>query len=645
LGFIGLVAAAIATELTALLYLSGLWKKREKLIRYADLGVVGVCAILTITSTILIYLLVSQDFQTIYVAQNTSRDLPLLYVISAFWAGQEGSLLFWAWLISIFNALIVLRSRKDDALKPYVATTLILVQMFFQIVLLFASNPFARYDFVPADGYGLNPLLQDPGMVFHPPILFIGYAAVMVPFAYAMAGLLKEDENWVYRVRGWNMLSWLTLTLGIALGGWWSYHMLGWGGYWAWDPVENSSLMPWLTLTAFMHSVMIQEGKRGMKLWNMLLPTFTFLLVIYATFLTRSGIIQSIHSFSESSIGIYFISFILLTLIASLGLIASKYGSLKSRNIFEDYVSKETSFLFNNLLFTTLTLLILLGTTFPMLSEAVRGYQVRVGPGYFNETFTPIALILAILMGLCPLIAWRKASLQSLRRNLTFPLASTFFLVAASFALGVGDVKTLVVVSSVVFNISALVQEFYRASEPESGESWAGRIRLLGSAVKGNQRRYGGYLIHLSIIIMLAGVASSTINEETKMVTLDLGERFDMGDYAFVLNDITSRDDGIKHVNQVQVDIYVNGKLAHEARPAIDYYYKNEQTIRHPYIHTIQLIDIYLIYEYSTGSSATFTFKTIPHVNLIWAGTVLGILGVMVAAWPRKLSILKGGVR
>jgi cytochrome c-type biogenesis protein CcmF len=330
-----------------------------------------------------------------------------------------------------------------------------------------------------------------------------------------------------------------------------------------------------------------------------------------------------------------------LSTVASLGLIAYRYDSLKSRNIFEDYISKETSFLFNNLLFTILTLLILLGTTFPLLSEALRGYQVRVGPGYFNETFSPLALILLVLMGLCPLIAWRKASFESLRRNLTYPLLLTALLSGVAFVLGVRNVRSILVTLTVAFNFGSIVQEFYRASEPDSGKSPINRFKLLGSSIKYDQRRYGGYIIHLSIIFMLLGVAGSSISEESNMVTLGLDESFEMGDYSFILRDIIEKETEAKHISQVKLDIQIDGELAHEAYPTVDYYYLQEQSVRRPHIHTFQMTDLYVIYDFVDNNRVTFTFKVVPYVNFLWLGILIGIVGVMIAGWPKKVGFLE----
>jgi cytochrome c-type biogenesis protein CcmF len=641
IGFAGMVLASIASEVTILLYVMGLWKKQPSLRRYGDLGVKVICGLMTFASLYLIFLLVTHDFQNMYVASHTDANLSLVFILSAFWAGQEGSLLFWGWMTTIFTVIIVLRSEEDDKFKPYVASILTTVNLFFLITMIFASNPFARYSYRPSDGIGLNPLLQDLGMVIHPPTLFVGYAAIAIPFAYAMAGMITKDEGWLQHIREWTLVAWLFLSLGIGLGGWWSYHVLGWGGYWAWDPVENASLMPWLVITAFLHSVIIQEGKKGMKLWNVLLISFSFLLVIYATFLTRSGVIQSVHSFSESAVGLYFGVFLGLASLATLGLIIFRRDLLKSRNIFEAYLSKESSFLFNNLILTVLTLLILIGTTFPMLSEAVRGYQVRVGPGYFNETAWPLSMILIFLMGLCPLIAWRKASVASLRRNLRFPVAAALVSPAALFFLGVNKLGGVIVVSSVGFVLGSILQEFYRAMDPDEPMPVGRRLSRLTRAIRGNQRRYGGYIIHISMILLIAGIAGSTLYESNNMVTLGMGESFDMGSYTFKMTDIYGAEEAERHLYTTQVDVYRNGEKIHEAFPSIGYFYQADSTVRYPHIHPSGLTDLYLIYESSSEGRATFTFKIIPLVTLIWIGIIVGLVGGIVAAWPVKKTRIR----
>jgi cytochrome c-type biogenesis protein CcmF len=635
-GFAILVLSSIVSEITLLFYLLGALKERTDLRRYGALGVKIIFGLLTTATIYLVYQFLVHDFQNLYVANNSSRSLPLIYLLSALWAGQEGSLLFWGWLVSICILVVNIKSKPDDKFEPYVNSIQLTTLIFFLLTMIFANNPFERLNFMPADGSGLNPLLQDLGMVFHPPTLFVGYAAVGVPFAYAIAGLIKKDESWLSHIRGWTLVSWLFLSLGIALGGWWSYHVLGWGGYWAWDPVENASLMPWLILTAFLHSVIIQEGKKGMKLWNMILITFSFLLVLYATFLTRSGIIQSVHSFAGSAVAQFFSTFTGLSMLATSILIISRYKWLKSRNIFEAYLSKESAFLFNNLIFMVLTLLILIGTTFPIISEAVRGYQVRVGPGYFNQTAAPLAMIMVFLMGLCPLIAWRHASVSSLKRNLTFPIVAALATTAILYFLGVTQLGGIIVSSSMGFVLGSIIQEFYRATDPDEPMPIGRRFTTLIKAFKRNQRRYGGYVIHLSMIIILGGIAGSTLYEQSKMVTLGRGETFDLDSYTFEMTDIYSTREPERIIYGTQVNIYRDGLKIVESHPTISRYEDEEATIRSPHIHTSGLTDLYVIYESSTEGRATFTFKLIPQVNLIWIGILVGLVGSIISAWPVK---------
>jgi cytochrome c-type biogenesis protein CcmF len=636
IGFVSLVVAAVIMELTVVLYVLGLYRKRSDLERFGDRGVQVSFVLLTFGSIYLLYLLLTHNFNNLYVATHTNRSLPLVYVISAFWAGQEGSLLLWGWLTSLTTLIVVRKTKTVDKFKPYVATILVIIQLFFVLTMIFASNPFERLSFTPADGQGLNPLLQDPGMVIHPPTLFVGYALIAVPFAYAMAGLITKDEDWLNKIRTWTMASWIFLSLGIALGGWWSYHVLGWGGYWAWDPVENASLMPWLIITAFLHSVVIQEGKKGMKLWNMLLITFSFLLVIYATFLTRSGIIQSVHSFAGSAVGQYFGVFLLISTIATVSLIAKRYNWLKSRNIFEAYLSKESAFLFNNLLFTVLTLLILIGTTFPILSEWIRGYQVRVGPGYFQQTASPLSMILVFLMGICPLIAWRQASAASLKRNLKFPLITTVATTVGLYFFGVTQLGGMIVSASIGFSLGSIIQDFYRATDPDEPMPIGERVSTLIGAVKRNQRRYGGYIIHLSMILLIGGIAGSSIYENSSMVTLGVGESFDIGPYTIEMADIYTTQNDERQLYSVQLDVYKGGVKIFEANPSIAHFFQSESHIRYPWVKAQGLSDLYLIYESAIEGRATYTFKIIPQVTLIWIGTLVGLLGSTVAIWPIK---------
>lgn len=394
--------------------------------------------------------------------------------------------------------------------------------------------------------------------------------------------------------------------------------------------------MPWLTATAFLHSVMIQEGKGGMKVWNFLLIFFTFLLVIYATFLTRSGIIQSVHAFAQSPIGTYFIVFMLLISISSLGLLTVKLDKLKSRNIFEAYLSKETAFLFNNLVFIVLTIVIFYGTTFPLVSEAIRGYQVSVRAGYYNEAFLPLAVVLISLMGICPLIAWRRASISSLKRNFTYPLIVTVGALIGALISGIRDVGGLLAFSISAFVTSIIVQEFYRGLKAEGNAKGLGYIKNLLRATGRNRRKYGGYIIHLSIIMVLIGVAGSSLYEVSMRFTLREGESFSTGDYMLKLKDVTQNAEGSKVVMITRLEIYQADQRIHEASPSITYHPRQRQWIRNVYIYSTVWNDFYLIFFGSQDGRYAFAFKVIPLVNFIWAGIAIMIFGTIIAVWPER---------
>jgi cytochrome c-type biogenesis protein CcmF len=554
---------------------------------------------------------------------------------------MEGSLLFWAWMLSIFSTIVILTHRKKNELTQYASLIIVVILAFLLSLLVLESNPFTKLNYKPADGLGLNPMLQDPGMMIHPPILFLGYAGFAVPFAFAMAGLWLKKDDWIYHIRKWTLFSWLFLGIGIFLGAWWSYHVLGWGGYWAWDPVENASLIPWLLATAFLHSVMMQEGKGGMKVWNFLLIIFTFLGVFYATFLTRSGIISSVHAFAQSPVGSFFMAFILITLFASIGLLIFRFKSLKSRNIFEAYLSKETTFLFNNLIFVVLTFILFAGTTFPLISEILRGYQGIVGPGYYNESLSPLALILVLLMGVCTLIAWRKSSLNSLKKKFLYPIITSLVATSIFFLLGIRDVMGIGVVFVGSFVSCTIGLDFYRVVFVGSNAKGSISLRSIRSSIKRNQRKLGGQIIHISIIIMLIGFAGSSLYETSKMFTLEVGETYTTGSYTFKFEGFSQQMEDDRAVTVAMLDISINGAETQRFSPTIFYYLREQTYIRSPHISSTLSQDIYVILqEYivpqgTQGGEATFTVKTIPLVNFIWFSMLIMSVGTIIAIRSR----------
>ena len=499
---------------------------RPDLARTAIRSTYGLAAALFVAALCLWKGLFAHDFNIEYVAQYTSRNLPTSYVFAAFWAGQKGSLLFWAGILSLFGALAQgLTSRRHAALLPYVAAVTNLVVAFFVITMLFAANPFERLLFTPEDGRGLNPQLQNPGMTIHPPMLYLGYISITIPFAFAVAALLskKLDTGWIHAMRKWTILSWLFLSAGITLGMWWAYVELGWGGYWAWDPVENASLLPWLTMTAFLHSVMIQEKRGMLKRWNVGLIVASFLLSIFGTFITRSGIIASVHSFAQGSVGAFFLVFLVVSAVLSFALLYIRWPLLEPEGQLESMASREAAFLFNNLALVGIAFSVLWGTLFPIISEAVRGTKITVGPPFFNRVNIPLGLFLLALTGIGPLIAWRKASAQNLQRQFIAPVITGIVVLVSLLALGIREGWALTAWALSGFVAGTVTQEFWRgirARRRMHGESLPGAlIHLVGR----NRRRYGGYVVHVGILTYMVAFAGMAF-KVTREVTLAPGQ-------------------------------------------------------------------------------------------------------------------------
>ncbi|MBA2628224.1 MAG: heme lyase CcmF/NrfE family subunit [Gemmatimonadales bacterium] len=449
----------------------GRWRGRPDLTTSVIRAVYGVCAALLVAAACLWKALVTHDFSVEYVWAYTSRNLPTYYVLSAFWAGQKGSLLFWAIVLSIFGAAAqALSSRRYSALLPYVAAVTSAVVACFVSVMIFAANPFERLAFAPLDGRGLNPQLQNIGMTIHPPMLYLGYISITIPFAFAIAALLsrKLDTGWIHAIRKWTIVSWIFLSIGITLGMWWAYVELGWGGYWAWDPVENASLLPWLTMTAFLHSVMIQEKRGMLKRWNLGLILGTFMLSIFGTFITRSGVIASVHSFTQSGVGYFFLAFLIISGAFGFTLLYTRWHLLEAEVKLESMVSRESAFLFNNLLFVGVAFSVLWGTLFPILSELVRGTKITVGPPFFNRVNVPLGLLLLALTGVGPLIAWRKASTANLKRQFTGPVATGIATAVVLLALGMRDAYAMLALGLAGFVTGTVMQEFYRGARTAS---------------------------------------------------------------------------------------------------------------------------------------------------------------------------------
>ncbi len=627
----------------------GRWEDRPAVASAIVRSTYGVWIALIVASIALWKGLFAHDFNIEYVAAYTSRNLPDSYIFSAFWAGQKGSLLFWAVVLATFGALAQFTaSKRYQDLMPYVAGVTLGVTAFFVIVMLFGgANPFDRLPFTPPDGRGLNPQLQNPGMVIHPPMLYLGYIAITIPFAYAIAALLSRrlDTGWVHAIRRWSLVAWLFLSIGITLGMWWAYVELGWGGYWAWDPVENASLLPWLTLTAFVHSVMIQEKRGMLKKWNMGLVVATFLLSIFGTFLTRSGVIASVHSFTQSNVGYFFLVFLVVVGVLSFTLLYTRWDHLESETQLESMASREAAFLFNNLALVGIAFSVLWGTVFPIISEAVRGTKITVGPPFFNRVNIPLGLLLLGLTGIGPLIAWRKASSQNMLRQFTWPVATGLVGTVAALAVGIRDFYVLMALGLGAFVTGTVVQEFGRGVRARIRMHGEGVFSALLGLVGRNRRRYGGYIVHMAIVVYFVAFAGMAF-KVTEEVTLKPGESTEMRSpfgHTYTLTSLgVSQYEALNRiVSAATIEVTRNGKslgrITSEKRQHVDSFgQKSFEPSTEVGIRSDLREDLYIVYAGSIGGTeeSSFAFSINPLVWWVWFGGVLLVIGGLITMWP-----------
>jgi cytochrome c-type biogenesis protein CcmF len=613
--------------------------------RHATFAMLGALLVACVSLEVAIF---RHDFNLEYVAAYTSRNLPTFYLWSALYAGQKGSLLFWATVLSLFAVLAqVLTARRHRAYLPYVAGVTCVVATFFVTVLLFAANPFERMAFTPVDGRGMNPQLQNPGMVFHPPMLYLGYISITIPFAFAIAALLskKLDADWLVAVRKWTLVSWLFLAIGLLIGMWWAYVELGWGGYWAWDPVENAALLPWLVMTAFLHSVMIQEKRGMLKKWNLALIIGAWLLSIFGTFITRSGVIASVHSFTQSSVGYFFLVFLILAAAASFFLYTTRLPLLQAEARLESMVSREASFLFNNLLFIGIAFSVLWGTLFPILSEAIQGTKVTVGPPFFNQVNVPLGLALLALTGIGPLIAWRRASMPNLRRQFAVPVTAGVFVFLILLVAGMRDFGAVMAVSLGGFVAATVVQEFgrgARARHRQYGEPIPlAALRLIGR----NRRRYGGYIVHLGMVLLFVAFAGMAFKTETQ-ATLRPGESTTLKSpyghvYTLTHLGISQYNALNRQVTAALVDVRIDGKpvgrLKTEKRQHVDALGRNTfEPSTEVGIRSGLREDLYVVLGGLVNGTeqAVYRFTINPLVWWVWFGGYVLVLGGLIVLWP-----------
>jgi cytochrome c-type biogenesis protein CcmF len=661
-GFVLLVVSFLLTIYGIVISIIGAKRNDPALAASGRNALYVVSFMILVATALLVYMLVTDDFSNEYVASHSERSLPMFYKVSTLWGGQSGSLLFWSLLLAGYSAwMVAVLWKKEPKRGPWLVAVLLMVQLFFLAISLFASNPFERLWvlpdgsttgavfrpegaalFIPADGTGLNPLLQNYWMVGHPIFLYLGYVGLTLPFAYAAASLLSGelDDSWVKRVRLWNLFPWMFLTIGIILGSQWAYLELGWGGFWAWDPVENASFIPWLTATAFLHSIMIQEHRGMLRIWNMILAFLGFWLSIVGTFITRSGIIDSVHAFAVSNIGPLFFGFIIVTLVAYLILLWYRLPELESDAELDSLLSREAAFLYVNVLFVVAAFVTLFGTLFPIISEALTGTKIAVNAPYFNKVDGPIFLAILLLMGIGPLLGWRRTSNEMLQKSLAVPLALALAVAGAVFILVTRNWVPILAWSLSGLVVGTILWEFYRGAASRrraTGENW---LRALWGVMARNQRRYGGYIVHFGVVLMAFGMVGAVAFQHNLKTSIPLNGTAELGGYTFRYlgleqNQGPNYDEVVAKVEVTQGDREI-GTLY----PRMNFYHSRAGQDMGPTtevgLHTNLREDVYIVLNgfENGGQLAAFELFVNPLMIWLWIGGLVMVLGTLFAAFP-----------
>jgi cytochrome c-type biogenesis protein CcmF len=605
---------------------------------FAAAGLVGAAAIILWGG------LLTDQFQLSYVWNHSERALPTFYKFAALWGGQAGSLLFWTLILSIYSVIVGVGNRdQHQRLMPYVNAVLHGTMLFFLVLLVFATNPFEQVGFVPEDGRGLNPLLQNYWMVIHPVMLYLGYVGMAVPFAFAVAALLskKLDNEWVRSVRRWTLIPWMFLSAGIIMGSQWAYMELGWGGYWAWDPVENASFLPWLTGTAFLHSIIIQEQRGILKVWNMVLIWLTYFLVILGTFTTRSGIIESVHSFARSDVGPFFLTFLILILFGFVWLLFKRLPLLKDEQSIDSYASREAAFMANNWIFTAIAFATLWGTFFPMFSEIFTGDKISVAAPFFNKVNGPLFLMLFVLTGAGPLLGWRHTSVAALRKQFTWPLVGALLAAAAASVVN-RNPYPIIGLAACGFVFAAMVQEYVRGVMARRAANSENVLAAIANLYRRNGRRYGGYLVHLAMVMIGVAVVGNEFYQQTTHVTLDQGQSVEIAGYELVYTDLVTAEAGNRIEFTTPILLYDAGsdRLLATLRPQRNVYHKNPDAPTSEVGLRMTLTeDVYVLLNGwdNSGGNATFTIYINPLTIWLWIGGIVLVIGTLIAAWPHPV--------
>jgi len=649
IGSWALVLSLVVSLYGAIAAFVGARQRSRRFVDSAEKAVWVVVVLVTLASILLLYSLITHDFQLKYVYKYTSTHLPLIYRISAFWAGKAGSLLLWLWFLAVLTVLVAQNRDRPGQMRLYLLVTLALSEAFLALLLVATDSPFVTYSARPLEGVGMLPLLENPGMVLHPPVLFLGYAAYTVPFAFALAALMSGELGapWLRAMRPWNLFAWLSMGVGILIGAWWSYVELGWGGYWAWDPVENASLIPWLIGTAFLHSAIMEERRRMHRVWNMVLPTMAFVLCLFATLVTRGGIIVSdLHGFASSlqPIAYYLLAFIALILGGSFSLIYYRRRQLESERQVEHLLSREGFFVLVNLLFCGAGLIVFLGTVYPSLAQALRGLQVSLDASFYNRAIGPLMVVIVCVMGICPVIGWQRLSAKN-TTNLSFPLLAALVLTAVAFILGITEPFPLVataICAFVIFSLLGMVARDLLARRRSTGENLARALVILVSKAR---RRYGAYLVHLGIILIAIGITGSTFYKREQLVALSPGESTILGDYKVQYEDYSAETLNPEPATSQSRIRYATTLSVYKADSKVSTLVPHKSyhwTLDTPWVTEVAIYsslkeDVYVILaSLEEDGLAGFEMIINPLVNWIWIGGGVLLLGTLIAAWPMR---------
>jgi cytochrome c-type biogenesis protein CcmF len=645
LGYGIIVITLLVTLYSILAAVYGETHRHGAMVESARRAMLLTLPLLTAASLILITLLVNDRYDVEYVWSVTNRAMPTYLKVTAWWGGQPGSLLFWAWLLSMFTSAVTLRNwERDRELLPWVLVVTGVTLAFFVSLIVFFENPFKLIPVgvpVPADGRGLNALLRHPGMIIHPPAQYLGFVSFTIPFAFAIAALItgRTDDRWIRITRRWTLWAWLFLSLGLVLGMRWAYDVLGWGGYWGWDPVEISALMPWLTGTAYLHSVMIQEKRGMLKHWNMILIILTFDLVIFGTFLTRSGVLSSVHAFAQSEIGPLFFVFIGFSFIVSIALLFYRWADLKSDTEMNSMLSKEALFLFNNLLFLSLLIISFWGVIFPLLSELFTGVKVTVGPPFYERATGPVWGTLILLMGIAPLSAWGYGTVKTLGKAIRKPALAALIAPIAAVAGGITNWIALLGFTLIALVLTVTLREFYRGAQARNRKSGKGFLPELWLLIKRNRRRYGGYIIHISMVLMGIGILGIELFQTDTQRHLAIGESIELAGYSLRYDKLDQfrHQDG-RFITRGELTLSKNGTELEVLAPRFDLY-PDGQPMTIPAVHSTLADDVYVIlvnWEGITAESTPFKVYHSPLVKWVWIGGYLFVFGILVAVWKDK---------